>query len=270
MQSVEWAVKAGIIQRDLNDIVYETIKPSLNPKRDKKNPLQLAMDQVEKWIEEEDMPEGEWTEYCLSLGFNTPYTQLWDTLIIDSETFLKDAAINLGMQEAGRMGLSKSWADYKGGVLDTNKMTYPDWGAASKLIWKFNEWAVNLGKNVVVTVHEYTETDESGNLVAIAPNTIGQLRQQLPALFDEFWGVDVSGTRDKPKYRIQTSPGLKKALGSRLGCLDPLEDADFEAIKDKVCKFYGVKKDILWKAYHGKKGVEMALEESQEAEGASV
>lgn len=269
MQSIEWAVKAGIIHRDLNDIVYETVKPPVNPKKGK-NPLELAEVQILQWIKEEDIPSEEWSEYCSGLGFEIPYTQEWDTLILDSETFLKDAAINLGMKEAGRMGLSKSWANYGGGTLDTNMMTYPDWGSASKLIWKFNEWCANLGKNLVVTVHEYMETDDAGALIAVVPNTIGQLRQQLPALFDEFWGVSVSGTRDKPKYRIQTSPDIKKALGSRLGCLDPIEDADFDAIKKKVCKFYGIEEQWLWTAYHGQAGVDKAIEEAQEAEGASL
>lgn len=271
MQSVEWAIRAGKIDRDLDDVVYHTIAKPVNDKTAKLTGLDEAMGKIDEWIEDEDVPPEEWEEHCMSKsGVEKPYPQFWDTLVIDSATFVKDAAIILGMKESNRLGLSKSWQQYKGGVLDINPMIYPDWGAASKLIWKFFQHCATLGKNLVVTAHEYHNTSDTGTLISIQMNSIGQMRDQIPAFFDEYWLVKTSGNYRNPQYEVQTAPGLHRDLGSRLGCLDPVEPADFSGIKKKVCEFYGIEEDWLWSAYHGAEGVEKAVAEAEATAGAAI
>ena len=149
-------------------------------------------------------------------------------------------------------------------------MKIQDWGVAATLFWKFVEMVTNLGKNVVVIAHEYHATNSEGTLISIEPDAIGRLRQKLPVAFDEVWYCVTSGSRTKPKWNIQTTPDPLKKLGSRLGCLDPLEKEGFKGIMEKVSKFYKVPKDKLWAAYHGTKGVEQAQADSEAMEGASI
>ena len=260
MQSVLWAIKAGVIKKRLNEVVFTTIKPAIHAKKGKKI-LDVATDQVDKWIREEDIPADKWHE---------PYDQMWDTIIIDSATFLTEAAIVKGLSENGRLGISHSWEKYSGKLGTVRPMRMQDWGSASQLFWDFMEQMMILGKNVVVCAHEYHNTDDNGSIISIDPLVIGQLRQKLPALFDEVWYQSVKGSMKKPEYRIQTKPDTKRNLGSRLGCLDPVETADFGALKAKVAAFYEVDPDTIWTAYHGQEGRDRAEEEATNVEGASI
>lgn len=248
MQSIEWAVKSGKLNRRLEDIVYKTILPDPNPKKGQ-NVLDEASMTIDEWIADEDIPSEEWDK---------PYPQFWDTLIIDSASPLTDSTIIKGLQENARLSLSKSWERYTGQVIP---MTSQDWGSAASLFMKFINVCRGLGKNVVVICHEYTNTDDEGKIISIEPLVIGQLRQKLPGMFDEVWYAMVKGTRQDPKYLFQTVPDPLRRLGSRLGCLEYEEKADFEAIKDKVAKFYGVPKDMLWTAAHGSEGMKQAQKE---------
>ncbi len=125
------------------------------------------------------------------------------------------------------------------------------------------EWVLTLGKNVVVCAHEYHNTDEDGAVISIDPLVIGQLRQKLPALFDEVWYQRTKGNVKNTQYEIQTVPDTKRNLGSRLGCLEPRENADFPALKKKVAEFYDVDPDTLWTAYHGEEGALRGMEEAE-------
>jgi len=260
MLSVEWAIRSGLLKRELNSVVYETIRPPADVKKGEPV-LDTAAKIVDQWIAEEDIPTDEW---------DRPYPQLWDTIIVDSSTFLTEATIVKGLQENKKFGLSHTWNNYKGGPTDGLPMKIQDWGVASTLFWKFIEMLLYLGKNVVVIAHEYHATNNEGALLSIEPDVIGRLRQKLPGAFDEVWHCITAGTRTNPKWYIQTAPDPLKKLGSRLGCLDPVEKEGFKGIMEKVSKFYKVPKDKLWAAYHGTEGVERAQSESEAVEGASI
>jgi hypothetical protein len=238
MQSIEWAIRAGIISnRTADEIVYRTILPPLDPKDT--SVLDTATDTIDEWLADEDIPEDEWDK---------PYEQKWDTLIIDSASPLTQAAIMKGMKENDRLNLSKSWKRYTGSVIPMQRQ---DWGAASNLFMQFVNFTRSIGKNVVLIAHEYHNTTDEGTLQSIDPLVIGQLRQQLPGSFDEVWYATVKGTRNDPKYVFQTTPDNLRRCGSRLGCLEPLETSDFDALRNKIAAFYGVRKDLLWTAAHG-------------------
>ena len=263
LQSVEWAIRAGKLPKTLDEIVYETILPKKPGEEGMADMLNRACDQVDKWIADEDVDPAKW---------NKPYPQMWKTLIIDSASFMMDAVLGLALKENSRLELSQSLKDAKKGIdaaqlrrgLYVVPMRIQDWGSAGSLFMKaIRQWR-SMGKNLIITAHEYAETDDEGRVLSYQPNVVGQLRSKLPAAFDEVWYMKVkAGSRpeDAPSVVFRTQLDAKRQAKTRLGCLDPDEPADFEAIKEKVAKFYGVDKSLLWQAYHGTKGRILAEQE---------
>lgn len=256
MQSVHWAIATGKIKKRPEEIVYATIKqPAGNFKST--YVIDAATDVVDGWLADENIPPSEWDK---------PYPQFWDTLIIDGGTGMTEAAIVKALSENNRLGLSKSFEKLKE-KLGITPMMIQDWGSAASLFMKaLTQWRA-IGKNIVLICHEYAETDENGTVLSYDPLLIGQLRQKIPGSFDEVWYMMVEGTRKDPKYLFQTTPDSRHRLGSRLGCLDPVESSDFAAIKKKIAKFYGVNEETLWVAAHGTEEIEAEQERSFEESG---
>lgn len=252
MQSVEWAIRAGKLKKDPSEIVYETILGGTQPEK----ALQRAVDTVDGWIADEDISPDKW---------DRPYPQFWDTLIIDSASFMTQGSIWLAVHENKRVGLSKTLEDMKKGKkpkeLSVLPMKIQDWGSANNLFMQaITQWKA-LGKNLIVIAHEYEKTTDEGFVVAVQPMVTGQLRNLLPASFDEVWYSKIEGQKDKAKAKFQLAPDSRRELKSRLGCLGAETEADFYAMRDVVAKFYGVPADRLWTAYHGSEGVERAKSE---------
>lgn len=261
MQSVEWAVLAGVLKKELNEIVYKTLTPSSVNEDGMAEMLNDACDTVDQWIADEDIPPEEWDK---------EYPQFWDTLIVDSASFMTDAAIGLGLKENQRVELSKSLEVARAGLKKERRdrgiyivpMRIQDWGSSGNLFMKaIRQWK-RLGKNLIITAHDYYNYDDSGILQAIQPNVIGQLRSKLPAAFDEVWYSKVKATPKEISVVFRTAPDSKREARTRLGCLEVEEEANFTTIKEKVAKFYSRKPEDLWKAYHGAAGVEQAIREA--------
>lgn len=261
MQSVEWAILAGIIKKEMSEIVYETINIGDKPKE----ALNRAMDQVDEWVAEEDIPADQWDK---------PYPQLWDTLIVDSASFMTDASIWLALHENKRLKLSKSLEDMEGlgglkkrdrdrGLL-VRPMRSQDWGSSTQLFMDAVRQWKSLGKNLIIIAHEYEKTDDEGNILAVQPMVVGQLRNKLPAAFDEVWYSRIKGQKKDAVAIFQTKPDSRRELKTRLGCLEAEEPGNFPAIRAKVAKFYGVPEDRLWTAYHGESGRKLAEKEAAE------
>ena len=227
LQSVEWAILAGKIKKELSEIIYKTILPDGRDKSSILLMLDEASDQIDEWL-------ADGTE--------------WDTLIIDSASGLNEASIVKGLDENRRLGQSKSWADWRTSGWTVRPMRIQDWGSAGYLQLKFIEWCRSLNKNIVIIAHEYNNTDERGVTVSYEPLLIGQNRQLVPKSFDEVWYAHMAGTRQQPVGKIQTTSGGKRHCGSRIGCLDPIEVLDFYAFRDKVAKFYKIPAEDLWTA----------------------
>lgn len=260
MQSVEWALRKGIIKKDPSEIVYKTILPD---PRDRKSTrvIDECTDTVDEWLADEDIPPEEWDK---------PYPQFWDTLIVDGGSGMMDASMIKALHENHRLELSKS-LDRMTGRIGVIPMMIQDWGSAASLFQSaLNQWR-SVGKNLVLICHEYIEYEttvgkngqkqQTGTIEAITPLAIGQLRHKLPKDFDEVWYAHVTGTRQDPKYRLQTTPDPMRQLRSRVGCLDPIEDANFSTIKAKIAKFYGVSESRLWVAAHGSEEIAAAQAE---------
>lgn len=261
MQSVEWAIRAKILDKKPSEIAYETM---LSDGVKDKDFLDRALAQVWKWIEEEDIPAEKWDK---------PYPQLWDTLIVDSMTPVTDASIILALSENGRLNLSKSWKDWtvsENHPLRVRPTRVQDYGAAATLTKDFIQELRKLPKNLVVTAHERVETDDDGKPTSVQPALVGQARMTVPALFDEVWYMQVTGTRSAPKFVMQTSPDSLHKCGSRLGCFDILQEADFNVMKEKIAEFYEVDPNLLWTGAHGVKAVEENMAREEEDTSARI
>lgn len=264
MLSIEWAVRAGIIPKELHEMPFETILPS--GARDK-DLLDRALAKINEWITEEDIPEDEWEAYCIEdLGLKRPYPQRWDTLIVDSMTGFNEGAINQSMFEMGGYKLSKSWDQWGTGTgaLKVRPSKIQDYGGAANLTEQFITELRKLPKNIVVVAHDYTDTDDDGKIIAVQPLLWGAARTRVPAMFDEVWYMQTRGNYKNPEFVAQTSPDSVRRCGSRLGCLDPSLVLDFPAIRKTIAEFYEVAEEDLWNTAHGT--AEVAAEEAKALE----
>lgn len=278
MLSVEWAIRAGKLQRPgwtpdmslddkLKDIVYRTLLPEEYDKSDEM--FDLAMDQVDWWLEDEDVKPEEWVQFCQEKNNGIVYPQFWDTLIIDSGTSLTQAALIKAVRENSRLGLSKTWEKHKARGL--TPVMVQDRGALNILFQKFLTVCRGLGKNLVLICHEYSGMAGDGTIHDVQPALSGQCRTDVPKDFDEVWYARIEGTRDQSKGVFQTQPDPLHRCRSRLGCLNVMEDADFTHIRHKVAEFYGVSPDEIWTASHGVEGATYLLEqEAAASEGMAV
>ncbi len=249
MQSVEWAILAGKLDRELGDIVYETITPPPTMDESKNKIFDYSQDVIDQWVADEDVDPAHWEEYCKEHNEGRVYPQFWDTLIIDSGTSLTTGVIVKALQEMHRLELSQSWSKRK--VKGLTPVMIQDRGAVNALFSKFMSMCFGTGKNIVLICHEYQNVSKKGALQGVEPLLSGQLRQTVPKDFDEVWYAKITGTVKDNKGVLQTAADPMRRCRSRLGCLDPFEEGNFTDIKNKVAKFYGVKADDLWLASHG-------------------
>ncbi len=251
MQSVEWAILAGKLNRTLEDIVYETITPPPSMDESKNLIFDEAADKLDEWVADEDVDPSQWAEYCADKNEGRVFQQNWDTLIIDSGTSLTNGVIIKALKETHRLDLSKSWSKRSINNKGLTPVMIQDRGAVNTLFSKFMTMCFGTGKNVVLICHEYQNVDKKGNLRAIEPFLSGQLRQSVPKDFDEVYYSRVKGTVTANVGVLQTTADPMRRCRSRLGCLDPSEPGDFAAIKTKVAEFYKVPENKLWVASHG-------------------
>ena len=142
LQSVEWAIRAGVLKRELRDIVHNTILPPATMDESKNEVFDQAADQIEEWLVEEDIPPGEWDK---------PYDQMWDTLIIDSGTSMTEGTMIKALKETDRLGLSQSWSKRKKKGLTPRMIK--DYGSAGILFKKFMKLVYGNGQNIVLLCH---------------------------------------------------------------------------------------------------------------------
>lgn len=221
LQSVMWAIQEGIIDKDPEDIEYQTFH---NPRNPKKGELifDQAIKQIDAWLKEDD----------------------WGTLIIDSATLLTQHSTVKALKEGARLNVSQTWNQV--GDFNLETLRIQDFGNSATLFKKFLVYCLTLDKNIIVTAHTYTTTNDAGSVLSIEPKLIGQLRQDIPLFVDEVWYLDVKGNKDRARYVVQTQRDSLKQCKSRIGCLESIEDTNFAAIRRKVSEFYGVPEDTVW------------------------
>lgn len=223
--SVEWAIREGIIKKNLEDIVFTQIQEDYSEGGvvAVAEALDRATRQIDEWLKDDD----------------------WDTLITDSASALLDVAMNKALDENSRLGLSRTKQN-RPQRIGVTPIKIQDWGSAMNLLQQYINWIRSLDKNIILICHEYLNTNDDGVLQFVEPLLIGQMRQKIVKDFDEVWYSRASGSITQPKFEIQTRPDPKKRLRSRLGCLAPREPMDYLAIRKKVADFYEVPEESLW------------------------
>lgn len=219
MGSVAWAIREGVIDKKLEDVVYETIR-----ERDldrgvvqSATALDWATDTLDTWLEDRDE---------------------WDTLVIDSATALNEMVINKGLEANAKLGISKSNAQAKS--MGIRVMKFQDWGAGMNLFTQFTEWIRSElhNKNIVMVCHEYEKTNDSGAVVSVEPALIGQLRQRVAKDFGEVYYAEVTGTKAAPKFQLMTKQANRYVCKSRLGCLPIYVPAHYDSIREIVDEYW--------------------------------
>lgn len=228
LDSVVWAIKEGIIDKKLSEIVFENINEDEFGKYGsvkRATALDAASDILDQWIATPDD---------------------WETLIVDSGTALTEATINKGLGINNKLKLSNSFEQGKNE--NVRIMRVQDWGVASNLFQQFVNWIRTIDKNIILVCHEYTNTDENGSVISYEPALIGQLRQKISKDFGEVYHFSVSGSRQAPEYKMQTAPDPKHVCKTRLGCLEPIMPATFSALAGKVSEYYAIPIKELWRS----------------------
>lgn len=222
MGSVAWAIKEGIIHKDLSEVVFETIlEENLERGRvTQASALDRATDTLDEWLKERDE---------------------WDTLIVDSATAMNEAVINRGLEINASLGMSRSVSESK--KLGIRVMKMQDWGAGMNLFTQFIEWirADLPDKNIVLVCHQYENRDDAGNLIAYEPLLIGQLRQRIAKDFGEVYFIEQTGTKTKPRYELLTRKDSRHVTKSRLGCLPVTCEASYKDIYGYINDYWGKK-----------------------------
>lgn len=225
MKSVFWAIREGLVKKKPEEIVYKTLielqrKSGLVTQSEA---YDFACDAIDEWMKTPDD---------------------FDTIIVDSGSSLTEFAINKAMEENARMELSQSKS--KSRSAGFRIMAIQDWGSAMNMFQQFMDWVRSLNKNVVLICHEYQETNDDGAVMRIQPLLIGQLRQKIAKDFDEVWYSFKEGTRNNVEFKLQTIGDSRRMAKSRLGCLSPVEEWDFYAIRKKVADYYDIDEAALW------------------------
>lgn len=221
MLSVLWAIKSGLIEKELGEIVYETIFETERNKHGvvtKSKAIDWVTDTVDAWLEEADE---------------------WDTLIVDSATALNEFVMIRALENMDSLGYSQSWKDTKKVGMQVRRIQ--DYGGGMTLFEQFVEWIRSLDKNIVFICHEYQEETESGIVKQRLPLLIGQLRQRVVKMFDEVWWMHVEGTGKKTRYMVQTRSDSKVVAKTRMGFLEPDEEwLSYPKLAEKIEKAWGV------------------------------
>ena len=104
-------------------------------------------------------------------------------------------------------------------------------------IRKFLYELVAYKKHVVLIGHEQIWQDDVTKETFILPLIVGKkLPSRLGNWFDEFYHMEAIPTKDGLEYKIRTKKSRKYTCGSRLNCLDELEEPDFNVIMEKAKK----------------------------------
>jgi len=121
--------------------------------------------------------------------------------------------------------------------------TYPgtpqiqEYGLQIVKIRKFLYELVDYKKHVVLIGHEQIWQDAVTKETFILPLVVGKtLPNRLGNWFDEFYHMEAVSTKTGVEYKLRTKKSHKYSCGSRLNCLDELEEPDFNVIMSKAKK----------------------------------
>jgi hypothetical protein len=142
-----------------------------------------------------------------------------DTLVIDSLSSMQ----NFQMEEIQKLS---------GTFPGTPQIQ--EYGLQIVRLRKFLYELVAYKKHVVLIGHEQVWQDEVTKETFILPLIIGKdLPNRLGNWFDEFYHIEAVPTKEGIVHKIRTKKSRKYSCGSRLNCLDELEEPSFQTIMKK-------------------------------------
>lgn len=147
----------------------------------------------------------------------------FDTWVIDTGTFLAEAAMNKAIVLLG----SKQ---FTGITSNTHKLALEyglivpkiqDYGSERSMTEQFVEMVKDSGKHVLFICHERMEIDDEGRTTAVTPLLTGKSVQKINAMFDDVWRIETKkeAVNGKPvmKRILRTETDGIRMAGSRLG-----------------------------------------------------
>lgn len=236
-KSIKWAIREGICPHPAS--AFERMVPSDeiddNGYVTKPTGWWQVLDAINYWISDEHIDE-------------------WTTLVIDPLTTLKEFALNASVVVTGKhpsvqqpFSQTKKMSDQANVLLVGIQDYRPAQGFIGNLIRKIRKVALQHKKFVVFTCHVYEKTRASGvigeppTVIGYEPSLYGQQRKEITKDIDEIYYMKTSGSKDDLKYEVQTKKSGLVIAGSRYGCLDAIEPANFQEIMKKVEDYYGEK-----------------------------
>jgi len=144
------------------------------------------------------------------------------TYVIDSATTWANAAMNLILRKAGRLGGPPFQQDYL---------------PAMSMIENAIKDMTTLPCDVILTAHLDVDKDEATGRMFVGPMFVGKLKQRIPLLFDELYCAQIKKSAAGEQYILLTkSDGIFKAR-TRLGkggIFDAAEVPDIKALLKKA------------------------------------
>lgn len=144
------------------------------------------------------------------------------TYVVDSATTWANAAMNLILKKASRLGGPPFQQDYL---------------PAMSMIENAIKDMTTLPCDVILTAHLDVDKDEATGKMFVGPLFVGKLKQRIPLLFDELYCAQVKKSAAGEQYILLTkSDGIFKAR-TRLGkggIFDAAETPDIKALLKKA------------------------------------
>lgn len=98
-----------------------------------------------------------------------------------------------------------------------------------------------FNRNLVLICHEWTDTDDEGNVLRYQPLLIGQLRERLGKAFDDIWYIQTFAGVKGPEPKLLMQGDARHVGGTRWGSImAATEDPDYRLMIAKVKKYHGL------------------------------
>lgn len=124
------------------------------------------------------------------------------TFAVDSATTMTQAALNLVLKRANRLGGAPFQQDYL---------------PAMTIIENIVKSATALPCDLIFIAHEDVDKDEATGRMFVGPLFTGKLKQRIPLLFDEIYAALTSETKDGTAYALLTQNNGMYRARTRLG-----------------------------------------------------
>lgn len=240
IKSLRWAYKEGMTSlTKMEDLVAYTpveTMPDDSHYAAKANAFNKMTDMVDHW-------------------FSPGEVEKWEggTLVLDSASQINEWSMNLSLNINGQFPTKDKPLSTSNKVNEAAKLRIltgqQDYKSAMALFESFiadtRQQCDRHNRNLVLLTHLWIEDEkdpekDSRRIVGYKPWFYGQLRDQLPKLFDDVWFMQVYNGKE---FKVQVHADPKYDAKTRWGqCLQKEEVADYKAIIKKVKDYHELPK----------------------------